>query len=238
MKKITIALLIAICSLNSRLVIAEPSPIKLGSFPIPLMVESADKGVFIELTTEVAKRAGIPVQIEIAPAKRAIENFAAGALVGYFPALDVMNPVTVAKSGNIYVKTDYVFSRTGANLKTIKDLEGKNVGITRGYPYAMELIGNKKINFQVANDDVSNMKKLAAGRIDAFVVEEKSGVKALEQCGERGIAYDAKVKLSEQNVYYAFQSTPEGKVYAEKFSKALADMERDGSLRAIMAKAK
>lgn len=50
--------------------------------------------------------------------------------------------------------------------------------------------------------------------------------------------YDPKVKLSEQNVYYAFQPTPEGKTYADKFSKALTNMENDGTLAAIMGKAK
>ncbi|MDP3652279.1 MAG: transporter substrate-binding domain-containing protein [Rhodoferax sp.] len=213
-------------------------PLKIGSFPIPLMVESADKGVFIELTKEVAKRAGLPIEIEVVPTKRTIDNFAQNAIAGYFPALDVVNPGPVSKSIRIYVKNDYAFTKEGANLKTIKDLEGQSVGITLGYPYASELTGNKKINFQVAKDDTTNMKKLAAGRIAAFVVEERSGLKALEQSGEKGISYDPKVKLSEQNVYYAFQPTPEGKIYADKFSKALTNMENDGTLAAIMGKAK
>jgi polar amino acid transport system substrate-binding protein len=167
-----------------------------------------------------------------------VGSFSQGKIDGFFPALDVLISGAAAKSSPIYTKVDFAFFKKGAvNLKTIKDLEGKKVGITRGYPYASELMSNKKIIFDIADDDVMNMKKLAAGRIDAFVVEEKSGLEALKKSSENSITYDAGKPLSRQAVYYVFKNNPDGKSAADAFSKALADMKKDGTFNKIMSPA-
>jgi polar amino acid transport system substrate-binding protein len=81
------------------------------------------------------------------------------------------------------------------------------------------------------------MKKLAAGRIDAFVVEEKSGLEALKKSGETSVTYDSSKPLSHQAVYFAFKNGPDGKSAADAFSKALGDMKKDGAFGKIMSQA-
>ena len=54
---------------------------------------------------------------------------------------------------------------------TLTDLKGYKIGVSRGYTYTDEFWGlNKKgvLNFDVANNDLANIKKLARGRIDVF----------------------------------------------------------------------
>ena len=236
MKKLVVALVVLAFVVSASPLMA--AGLKIGSYPIPKMVESKDKGVFVELTKEVAKRAGIPFDLEIAPPPRTVDNFSKGVIDGFFPALDVLISGPVAKSAPIYTKVDFAFFKKGAtNLKTIKDLEGKKVGITRGYPYAAELKSNKKIIFDEADDDVTNMKKLAAGRIDAFVVEEKSGLEALKKSGETSVTYDSGKPLSKQAVYYAFKKNADGQKAAEGFSKSLEEMKKDGTFGKIMSQA-
>ncbi len=236
MKKILIAC--AVVLMGGAAPLMAQSPVTIGTFPIPLMVESKDQGVFVELTREVARRAAVPIDIKVFPPRRTIDSFTRKKVAGIFPALDVTNPGPVSKSAPIYMKVDYVFYKKGNRSVSVQDLEGKRVGLTRGYPYVKELTQNPKIRIEFANDDVTNMKKLAAGRIDAFVVEEKSGLAAIGKSGVTGIEYDPAHRLSEQEVYYAFQPTPEGKEIAEKFSRALEAMQKDGSFGRIMAKAK
>ena len=213
--------------------------IKMGTYQIPLMVVNKDKGVFVELVKAIAKRAGDQLDIIVAPPKRTVGGFASGNLDGFFPCLDVMLKGDAAKSAPIYIKMDYAFTRSDTpKISDLKALEGKTVGITIGYPYAKELLTNKKIKLEQAESDVLNMKKLSKGRIDAFVVEEKTGVKALQESGAANIHYDKGKALSKQEVYFAFQPNADGKALAEKFSKALADMKADGSFGKIMSKAK
>jgi polar amino acid transport system substrate-binding protein len=236
MKKLVVVLVVLAFMVGGSSVMA--ASLKMGSYPIPKMVESKDKGVFVDLTKEVAKRAGYSLDIEIAPPPRTVESFSQGKIDGFFPALDVIVPGAAAKSSPIYTKVDFAFFKKGAaNLKTIKELEGKKVGITRGYPYAGELMSNKKIIFDPADDDVTNMKKLAAGRIDAFVVEEKSGLEALKKSGETSVTYDSAKPLSQQAVYFAFKNGADGKAAADAFSKALGDMKKDGTFGKIMSQA-
>lgn len=211
---------------------------KMGTYQIPLMVESKDKGVFIDLVKEVIGRTGEQFEIVVAPPKRTVASFHKGAIDGFFPCLDVLLQKDAAKSKPIYVKADFAFTRSDTPIiKSISQLEGKKVGITVGYPYAKALISDKKIKLEGADNDVLNMKKLSKGRIDAFVVEEKTGVKALKESGAANIHYDKAAPLSKQDVYFVFQPTAEGKALAAKFSKALADMRKDGTFQKIMSRA-
>lgn len=217
------------------------SKIKVGTFPIPLMVESENKGVFVDLAGEISKRVGQLFEISVMPPQRTVEDFLGGKLDVMFPALDVMFPPdkTPLKTKElIYVKEDFAFTKKGSPmLKSIGDLEGRTVGVTLGYPYVRELMDNAKIKFDKGNTDEANAQKLAAGRFDAFVVEEKSGLQAFKKTGTEGaIQYDPKTPLSRQDVYFAVgKGNP---ALAEKISRALAEMKSDGTFAKIMSRAK
>lgn len=216
---------------------AAAKPITLATFSIPLMVESPDKGLFITLTKEILKRNKRDARILVLPTGRTLLAFSNQKVDGFFPALDVYTPSMSAKTIPFYEKVDFVFYKKDRPLKTLKDLEGKKVGLTFRYPYSRDLTGNKKVKFEYAPDDVTNMKKLAEGQIDAFVVEERSGLKALELSRQREIEFDRKQPLSVQLVYYAFQNTDEGRKLAESFSKTLEIMKKDGSLHRVLTEA-
>lgn len=217
----------------------EQKSLKIGTFPIPLMVESPDSGVFIDLVKEIAKRADVKLEIVVEPPKRTIANFESGALGCFFPALDVSVPKKVEASSEIYTKKDFAFVLKSKPVpKSVFDIEGKTVGLTLGYPYVDEIAKNPKIKIDFASSDELNIKKLVYGRFDAFIVEEKSGLKALENEKVRDqVAYDKNFPLSQQKVYFAFQPGDEGKALAFKFSEVLDSMKKDGTLAAIMKKA-
>lgn len=214
--------------------VATAKPIVLATFSIPLMVESPDKGLFVKLTREIAKRNSRQVKIMVYPAGKTLLAFSNNKVDGFFPALDVYLPQSSAKSSVFYRKVDYVFYRKDKPLKSLKDLEGKKVGLTFRYPYVKELINNKKIQFEMASDDVINMKKLGAGQLDAFVVEERSGLKALQLSGQKNIEFDPQTPLSEQVVYFAFQDNEEGKKLADIFTNTIENMKKDGSLDRVL----
>jgi len=212
---------------------------KFVTFPIPLMVESSEKGIFIELTKEIGKRSGLDISIEVLPTKRAVHEFGSAKFDGFFPGLDIMFNKKISPSNEIYIKYDFAFTKKGSGLiTTVEGLAGKKIGITSGYPYAKEIITNKSLDFETANNDLNNTKKLSAGRIDVFIVEEKSGLKALESSGVTNIVYPKGKPLSKQKVYYAFQPDSKGKQFASKISEALLSMKKDGTFEKIMSRAK
>lgn len=210
-------------------------PLRIATFPIPLMVESESKGVFVALTREIAKRSKVDVQIEVSPTAKTLLDFSTNKVDAFFPALDVYTPKRAARTASFYTKVDFVFSAKGKNLNSLKDLEGKKVGLTFRYPYVKELTQNKKIDFEFADDDVANMKKLALGTIDAFVVEERSGLQALSLSGQTNIQYNKDKPLSKQDVFYAFQDSEEGKGMVELFNRAIDSMRKDGTFDRLMS---
>jgi polar amino acid transport system substrate-binding protein len=209
-------------------------PLRIATFPIPLMVESESKGVFIALTREIAKRSHVDIQIEVSPTAKTLLDFSTNKVDAFFPALDVYTPKRAARTSAFYTKVDFVFSAKGKNLNSIKDLEGKKVGLTFRYPYVKELTQNKKIHFEFADDDVTNMKKIALGTIDAFVVEERSGLQALSLSGKTNIHYNKDKPLSRQDVFYAFQDDEQGKDMAELFNRAIDAIRKDGTYDRLM----
>ncbi len=218
---------------------SQAETITLGSFPIPLMVVDEDHGAFVDLVKEAVQRQGLDIRFIITPPKRTIKHFLEGKIDAVFPALDVnfADGIEVEKSEPIYQKVDFVFTVKGKpQLKIIQDLEGKKVAITRGYPYARQLTENNMIILDMANSDETNAKKLMKGRVDAFVVEEKSGLQAFKTLGLLDkVQWDQNVPLSKQKVYVAFHKNHKGKLLAGKISESIRAMKADGTLANIMA---
>ena len=123
-------------------------------------------------------------------------------------------------------------------MPSIRDLEGKVVGITRSYPYASELLENPSITFDTTSTDEQNARKLIAGRIDAFVVEETTGLQAFKLIGclDR-IHYNSETPIAKLHAYYAFHPTEKGYILEKMFSDTIRDMKENGTFATIINRA-
>lgn len=212
--------------------------IKFGTFPIPRMVEDEKNGIFVELTHAMAQRANLDIEILVFPPKRTWVHFRKNKINVIFPAFDV-NFLPDKHSGQptqstpFSAKPDYVFTRKGRPLlKTIKDLEGKKVGVTLGYPYVKELIENPLIEIDSAHYDELGAKMLVSGRIDAFVISLKTGLDTFKKLGVLDqVQYDIETPLSVHEFYYACHSTEQGKKLCKSISNALDEMREGGILQ-------
>ncbi len=242
MKKVVIfpvCFLIWVCVLTN---LFADETITVVTHPIPLAVVDNRTGVMVELTNSIAEKAGIRLHITVFPPLRAIRSFLDKDFDMLFPGLDVYfspDDELIKTSESITVKEDFIFNLKGEPLlKTVQELEGKKVGITLGYPYSKELLENDRIEFEAVWSDEINARKLLAGRIDAFVVEERTGIKAFQNEGMLGkVQYDDTFILTRHRVYYAFQDTKKGRRLAQLFTQTLSDMKKDGTYQEIMKKA-
>ncbi|KYG64150.1 hypothetical protein AZI86_14125 [Bdellovibrio bacteriovorus] len=212
-----------------------PAKIELVTWTIPLMVESKDKGLFVELVREIGKRNKKDIGVSVQSAGQALMSFSSSKVHGYFPAHIMSLSKNMIATTPFYTKNDYVFFRKDKRLTSIKDLEGKKVGLTFRYFYDPEILNNKKIRVEYADDDFINMKKLGDGLIDAFVVEERSGIKALQESGFTNIEFDKASKLSSKSIHFAFENSAQGAALRDLFDKTLNEMKKDGSLDRLFA---
>lgn len=209
-------------------------PLRIVTFQIPLMVETSEKGLFVDLTKEIAKRNNLEIKIEMLPTAKSILAFSSGQADCIFPALDSNMPKGSLLSSTFYEKLNLVFYPKGHGVSEIAELEGKKVGLTFRYTYPKDLIEDKKILFEYADSDVLNLQKLAQGSIDAFIAEERSGLQALIASGASNIEYKRKSFWPKQQVFYAFQETEEGQRLMEIFSNTLTQMSINGDLDRIL----
>jgi|GEM_PF-677082 len=123
------------------------------------------------------------------------EALAASGLTIRFDFMPWARAVTLLRSGEIMVAApvyrnaardkDCVFSAPfpggplvllampgrGRRWKDLRELAGLRIGVTRGYGHTDAFDAADFLTKEQANDDVSNLRKLLAGRIDAFAAD-------------------------------------------------------------------
>ena len=201
---------------------AAAQTLHMQTYPLGPLVESQSLGSLVALTKDVAQRAGLDIKIEMAPFAASIKSFCAGKADGFFPSTGDVPSCPAARSSVAVTIKEFIFFKKGDTYKSLDALWGKRVGATVGYPYA-SLRAKKHISLRWAPTDAINMRKLAMGAIDAFIIEEKRGLEAITKVKATNIEYDNANAFDQQELTYAFADTPEGKDLASKFSKVLAE---------------
>lgn len=203
--------------------------------PIPFFADSESSGTFIELSKEIARQLKIDIDIQSYPALRAIDYFNKNQNVVLLPGSQwKLEGHEYYESEPIYTKKVFIYSRSPQNFTSIQNLANKRVGITLGYSYPPELRQVPGIEIQVAPTDESNLKKLRANRIDVFLGEEYSAKFTMEKLNLKDIHFNKNQPLSAQPIFYAFQKTPQGLVWRQKFDTVIKSLKKSGQLDKIV----
>ncbi|MCD8521329.1 MAG: transporter substrate-binding domain-containing protein [Saccharospirillaceae bacterium] len=216
---------------------AQSEPVRMGTFTIPLMVESENRGVFIRLAEAVAEDAGLELNIALFPTRRVREEFAEQRLDMIFPAISESIKSPYLATTAVYSKRVFAFTRVEDPLVLKpEDMAGKRIGYTDGFSYSGDVLSVAGASYQGTITDPQNIKKLLAGRIDVFIGDERSALRAIaeEQANHR-VHYERMHPLSEHPVFFAFQRTSRGSELHQRFNQALARMAADGRLAAILS---
>lgn len=210
-------------------------PYRVASYYIPLLVEDSERGSFMLLLREAARRAGIEYEIVMAPPKRAMRYYEDGEVIAIIPALLATLVKDSALTRPIFRKQIHAIVPQGAVIpESIEALEGLRVGLTRGYSFPRSLTMNEKITIDWADTTDASLKKLQDGRLDVVVADGHTAVSAISKMGLTGFNYDLSRILHEQVAYIACQPTEEGRELARKLTVALDSMETDGTMALIL----
>jgi polar amino acid transport system substrate-binding protein len=139
-------------------------------------IELARKGIDIDLLSELFQRIGQPYSIQCLSRKRAVEKIKGGEAAGVFPgfktperesfALFLDDPLQLSQY-SLFVKQGSEFP-----FATLDDLAGKRIGIERGHNVSLDFhaaASAGKYQVEEASAPEQNLKKLLAGRIDAYI---------------------------------------------------------------------
>lgn len=194
-----------------------------------------EQGAAVAVAKAAFAAMGYQLEVEFYPWTRAVKlaQDAGSKYAGYFPEYH-------------YDTTDFVFSdsmgkgplglveQTAKPItwQAIDDLSRYTIGVVQDYVNTAELderIVDKRIPSQTATSDDQNVQKVAAGRIDAAVIDANV-LHHLLQNDSRLKPLQSKVQmntklLTDKDLHIAFKNTPEGDKLRAVFNEGLTKID-------------
>ncbi len=133
-------------------------------------------GAGIAVLRAALKAEGIELEVEYYPWRRALVTAKKPGYAGVYPIWPEDVPDGFTGSAVLFKSpVGFVEPRDKPlQWKTLGDLKGKTIGTVQDYgntPEFMKLINNGTIRTEVVVDDLTNIKKVAAGRIDGAFID-------------------------------------------------------------------
>lgn len=196
------------------------------------------EGFAPEIIMAAMKSQNVDVVFKVLPYARCMDDALKGEVVGCFD--------TVVDNDN---KTKYLFHATPmfeatmdiwapieskeTNI-TIKELEGKKVGITNGYSYSPILTENTKIQKEITPSEKAQFEKLAIGRIPYAAVFGMPGFHILKSNPNLALKIKKIGTISTDKVFLSFSKVhKDGAKYTEIFEKGLTAIKADGTYKKL-----
>ena len=238
-----VSILVLLASLSLCLQ-AETLKIATGEYP-PWTTESLPHYGYINHIVEQAFKAeGIEVEFHFMPWKRALE----ATRLGHFHASsywgDIAERRPVFYHSDVLHTESFVFFHRKAlsplSWKKLTDLSQYAIGATRGYTYTAEfwnMTNQDQLRVSVADDDVTNLRRLVDGEIDLFPISHETGKYLLKQhfTAEQAALVDVNLEplnLNEDFILFSRQ-IPNNEKYLEAFNRGLKKLQRENKLAPI-----
>lgn len=135
------------------------------------------RGTVVELTSQAFAAVGQPARIDFLPWARAQAELQKGNYDGIlllWPE-EIVNMHLIASRPLFYSDLGFFTRRdTPVQFDQLSELAGRKVGVARGYGYPQSILSSGIVT-EEAVDDLTNLRKLAAGRFDLVLLEQKVG---------------------------------------------------------------
>ncbi|HVN71343.1 MAG TPA: transporter substrate-binding domain-containing protein [Desulfomonilia bacterium] len=200
-----------------------------------------NQGFNTEIVTEAFKRAGYTVKIDFMPFDKAIEEATEG-------KYDAVYPEYYSKERAQNFVYSYFFSnsllvlykrRSSAIIyKTLKDLSPYKIGVVKEYINPDEFDKATYLKKVEDESDEVNLRKLAKGELDLIVIDKLVAqylIKTrLPEAEGKLEAIEPPLAIHELFVLFP-KKLPNSEKLAREFNKAYESMQKDGTVKAIMA---
>ena len=160
---------------------ADPLVIATGEYAPMTGADLPNQGVVNGLVSRIAEEAGVEIEFEYMAWKRGLTLTRQGqkGAASYWNTLaDQTGLIAVGPVSSGRIVFFYRKDKPLPEWTELSDLSGRTFGATLGYPYseAFWAAGEEgTFKIQTAQSDLANFKKLLAGRIDGFVINELVG---------------------------------------------------------------
>ncbi|WP_157729938.1 substrate-binding periplasmic protein [Bacterioplanes sanyensis] len=177
---------------------------------------------------------GMTVDFKFMPWKRAYENAKAGNVDGTFPWYsneERAQEMMIAEKA-LLQENEVFFYRADTNFDwaSFADLKQYKLGGSIGYSH-VDILEGEGVELDKAKDDLTNLKKLAAGRIDAFPIGLNVGkylVKNNLPADQAAMIKQHPKALSSGDMFMLFVKNDRGRQLADVFNKGIQALKDSG----------
>lgn len=188
-------------------------------------------GFDVEVGEAIAKELGLkPVQ-----KRMKFKGIVEGIKTGRADAAVASHTINPQRSKHVSFTTPYyysgpqIFTRPDSNIKTVKDLAGKEVAVAKGSTYS-DTAAKFTDNIKTYDSDITALKALSTGRHDAVITDFVTGKSAAKEGFK--IKGQQLIERSEQAVVIP-QDNPQ---LLKRVNEALEQLRKDGTLSRISKK--
>lgn len=208
---------------------------------------SANPGYMIEIAKAALEPAGHKVDYANLNWARAIVESRNGAFTGIVGAAKNDAPDFVFPDNSMGHASNCFFAKPDSAWKyeSLDSIKGVTIGVIKDYSYEdsfdeyvkANAKDSKKIDFVSGDTPLDlNLKKVAAGRITAFIEDAAVLDNHLAEKKMTGVVKNVGC-IKESDVFVAFSpKNPKSKEYAKLLSDKVAAMRKDGSLSTMLKK--
>lgn len=176
-----ITLVLVFCLALPVLAVAENMRLVTGELPPYATQERVDEGIALDIVRKAFANVGNTVNYTFRPWTRSLEEARAGlwdgtAYWGKNPARDIGFLI----SDNVLTEQwVFLYRQRADGVKpfdwdSLVDLKGKRIAAVQSYTYTPEFWEMQKtgtLKVEISQDDLGNLRRLVAGRVDVVVIE-------------------------------------------------------------------
>lgn len=199
------------------------------------------KGYASILVKEVFKRSNIEVNIEFYQWSRTIGLAKSGKVDGYFPEYFSKEVQSFALLSDPFPGGALGFFKLrnrDIRFTSLQDLRHYTIGTVKGYTNTKELDQSDDLVKEPVKDDLTNLRKLIAGRIDLMVGDELVGNHLIQSYTPEmrdKIEFINTTLDDSMDLFVCFPiNRPRSAFYLRQFNKGLQEMKKDGSLYELL----
>jgi ABC-type amino acid transport substrate-binding protein len=195
-----------------------------------------------DLVKAAFKAAGIDVVLDTVPYARCKKDAEDGRVAACFSMswyTGVEKSIVFADRPIFRVYADVFLLRGKPGIQRAEDLTGRKVvGIVNEYEYpdAVYRLRNNGVVLQAANDDLTNLRLLARGRLDAAIIMTNDLVPRLQKATQAGVAPQVApaFRLGFEDGYLGFSlKHPQGEFARRSFNEGYRRIIADGTVDAL-----
>lgn len=200
-----------------------------------------EKGFVSHVISTAFSRQGYDVEFDFYPWKRAIKQSLSGSYdaTSWWAYNEDRAKEFLYSDALLEVSVHFFFLKTrngDFDWKTVDDLDGFRIGVTRGYYLSEEMEAYMKTDraiFETVNDDKMNFKRLLKGRIDLFPMNSVAGVELLRSQFAPSIIHQVEYHSRAISIRPGYLLFPKNNKDSEElhkaFNKGLKEIKEDGT---------